>query len=139
MRVATARVATHRRLGVAGAALAVVMVIVGTAMTVDAMRRGVDPVGVGPRVWWLGNTLPPILLFAGFVGAALALRRRAAAHKRLMLLATMNLAGPALVQDAGISPIGVGQGQVGRTVRGGVDAGPAVRRDHRTLRPGRAC
>ena len=94
--VATARVATHRRLGVLGAVLAVVMVVVGTVITIDALQRGVDPVGVDPRVWWLGNTLPPIVLFAVFVGAAIVVRRRVQAHKRLMLLATMNLAGPAL-------------------------------------------
>lgn len=94
--VARARVPTHRRLGVVGAVLAVGMVVVGTAMTIDALRRGVDPVGVDPRVWWLGNTLPPIVLFTIFFGAALAVRHRVQAHKRLMLLATINLVGPAL-------------------------------------------
>ncbi|HEX5107299.1 MAG TPA: hypothetical protein VFV95_02575 [Vicinamibacterales bacterium] len=94
--VATARVSTHRRLGLLGAIIAVGMVATGAAMTVDALRRGVDPMNVDPRVWWLGNTLPPVLLFAVLVGAALALRRRVHAHKRLMLLATINLVGPAL-------------------------------------------
>jgi hypothetical protein len=93
--VVTARVATHRRLGVLGAVLAVGTVAVGTAMSIDALQRGVDPFGVGPRVWWLGNTLPQFVLFGIFVGAALALRRRIHAHKRLMLLATINLVPPA--------------------------------------------
>jgi hypothetical protein len=115
--VATARVATHRRLGVLGAVLAVAMVVTGTAMTIDALQRGVDPVGVDPRVWWLGNTLPPILLFAIFVAAALAMRRRAQAHKRLMLLATMTMVGPALgrialfyLDPAIVTPFAVGTG-----------------------------
>jgi hypothetical protein len=94
--IATARVATHRRLGVLGAALALVMVIVGTAMTIDALRRGVDPLGVDPRVWWLGTTLPPMFLFAVLVSAAIVIRHRVEAHKRLMLLATLNLVGPAM-------------------------------------------
>jgi hypothetical protein len=94
--IARGRVATHRRLGLLGLVVAVAMVAFGTAMTVDGLRRGVDPLGVDPRVWWLGNTLPPILLFAIFVGAALAARKRAQAHKRLMLLATLNFVGPAL-------------------------------------------
>ncbi len=37
-----------------------------------------------------------MVLFAVFVGGALAMRRRVRAHKRLMLLATLNLASPAL-------------------------------------------
>ena len=94
--VATNRVSVHRRLGMFGAALAVTVVVLGAAMTVDALRRDVDPMGVDPRVWWLGNTLPPIMLFAVLVAAALAVRRRVHAHKRLMLLATLNLVGPAL-------------------------------------------
>ena len=94
--VATARVSTHRRMGVLGAALAVVMVAVGAAITVDALRRGVSVAGVDPRVWWLGNTFPPIVLFAVLVGSALVLRRRRETHKRLMLLAMINLVPPAL-------------------------------------------
>lgn len=94
--VATARVAKHRRLGVIGVVLAAAFVTTGTAITIDALQRGVDPVGVDPRVWWLGNTLPPILIFAVLVGAAVAARRRIQAHKRLMLLATINLVLPAV-------------------------------------------
>lgn len=94
--VASARVTIHRRFGVLGAVLAVAMAVVGVLMTVDALRRGVDPVGVDPRVWWLGSTLPPIVLFAVLVAAGILLRRRLDVHKRLMLLATINLVPPAI-------------------------------------------
>ena len=94
--VASARVTIHRRLGVLGAVLAAAVTVFGVLMTVDGLRRGVDPIGVDPRVWWLGNTLPPIVPFAVFVAAGIALRRRADVHKRLMLLATINLVGPAI-------------------------------------------
>jgi hypothetical protein len=40
--------------------------------------------------------LPPIVLFAVLVAAAILLRRRLDVHKRLMLLATINLVPPAI-------------------------------------------
>ena len=46
--VATRRVAVHRRLGVAGAALAVAMIAIGSATAIATARRGGAPTGVRP-------------------------------------------------------------------------------------------
>jgi uncharacterized membrane protein YhaH (DUF805 family) len=84
--VANHRVAVHRRLGVAGGVLAVVMVTVGTMTAIKAAARGSAPPGADA----LGFLIIPfgdMVLFTILAGAALALRRNKEAHKRLMLLA----------------------------------------------------
>lgn len=83
--VRAGRVDLHRRLGVAGAALAAVMLVLGpaTAITADALayaRRGVTPE-------FMAVQFTDITFFATMVGSALLLRNRPAAHKRLMLMA----------------------------------------------------
>jgi hypothetical protein len=85
----------HRKLGVAGAILAGVMVVLGptTAIIVDGLRVGTpnsDPA-------FLSIQFADILAFAGLVTAALALRNHSAAHKRLMLLAIL------YISDAGFA------------------------------------
>ena len=84
--VASRRVAVHRRLGVAGAVLAVAMVAVGTLTAVRTAARGAAPPGVDPLAF-LAVPLFDMLLFSGFVTAAIVKRRDKEAHKRLMLLA----------------------------------------------------
>jgi hypothetical protein len=85
----------HRKLGIVGAALAAVMVVVGpaTALVVDGLRFGTpkfDPT-------FLSVQLTDMLAFAGLVTAALLCRHIASAHKRLMLLATL------YISDAGFA------------------------------------
>src|SRR5258708_7457425 len=46
--VASSRVAVHRRLGIAGAALATAMVVAGTSIAIATAARGSAPVGVDP-------------------------------------------------------------------------------------------
>lgn len=89
------RVDIHRQLGVAGAALACVMLALGpaTAVTMHGLHFGTprsDPA-------FLSVQLTDMLAFAGLVAGAIALRRHAAAHKRLILLATM------YISDAGFA------------------------------------
>jgi hypothetical protein len=88
------RLGVHRRLGVAGAGLAALVVILGIAVTVEAGRRGFDLSGDlvrgNPSGDFVGLLILPFgdaLLFGAFVGAALLYRRRPEVHKRLMLLA----------------------------------------------------
>jgi hypothetical protein len=85
----------HRRLGVAGAALAGVMIILGpwTALVMHALTFG----KAGKPPAFLGVQFTDMLAFATLVGAALALRGNASAHKRLILLATL------YISDAGFS------------------------------------
>ena len=93
--VAIGRTDLHRRLGVAGAGVAAAMFIVGAVVAIAAMRHHVEPFGIDRRVWFMGVTFPGILAFGSLVLAAVALRRRSEAHKRLMLLATITLLAPA--------------------------------------------
>jgi uncharacterized membrane protein len=107
--VAGGRVDLHRRLGVAGAALAVLIVALGVGVAISRTASGaIVDAGVPPLVF-LAVPLLGMAVFAGLVSAALLQRRNAAAHKRLMLLATLELVTAAvsrlpLVQDWG--PVG---------------------------------
>jgi len=85
----------HRRLGMAGAALAAVMLALGpaTAVTVDAARF----VAKGRTPEFLAVQLTDILAFAGLTGTGLLLRGTPSAHKRLMLL------GLIYISDAGFA------------------------------------
>jgi len=89
------KVHIHRNLGVAGAVLAAVMVVIGpaTALTVQRLHFG-NP---GSEPAFLSVQFTDILAFAGLATAGLLLRKRAAAHKRLILLATL------YISDAGFA------------------------------------
>lgn len=86
--VAANRTRIHRRLGVAGAVIATLMVVIGTT-TAIIRAKGPSPVpGVNP-LSFLTIPLSDMLVFALIVGAGFYFRRRADVHKRLMLLATI--------------------------------------------------
>jgi hypothetical protein len=89
------RVRLHRRLGVAGAVLASLMVIVGwaTALTVQSFQLG----SPGDNPAFLSVQLIDMIEFGALVAAAIGARNHPSAHKRLILLATISLA------DAGFS------------------------------------
>lgn len=82
--VATHRVVVHRRLGFAGATLAALMIVVGTATAPDLARRGGTPSGVDPLAF-LVIPLGDVAVFALLIVAALLLRRHKEAHKRMIL------------------------------------------------------
>ncbi|HEV7893955.1 MAG TPA: hypothetical protein VGP08_25290 [Pyrinomonadaceae bacterium] len=87
--VAKRRTDVHRRLGVAGAALAALMVLVGvTTALIRAKVADVPPGAPSPLVF-LTVPLGDMLVFACLVGAGFYFRRRTDTHKRLMLLATI--------------------------------------------------
>src|SRR5687768_9596902 len=77
--VASRRVAVHRRLGVATAVLAVLMVVVGTSTAIATASRGAAPPGVDPLVF-LVIPMFDMLLFATFITFALVKRRDREAH-----------------------------------------------------------
>jgi len=91
--VATGHTRVHRRLGVAAAAIAVTMVVTAPPMAISFARRGLPP---GDPLANLLVLLVDPLLFAVFVGAGILYRRRAEAHKRLMLLAMVCMLPPAI-------------------------------------------
>jgi hypothetical protein len=94
--IATRRVDLHRRLGVFGALLALTIVLTLTAVSIHSVQLGHTP-GPPPAIL-LGLNFAPIVLFAGFVAAALLWRARGDYHKRLMLLASLSLLPAAVVR-----------------------------------------
>jgi hypothetical protein len=93
--IRNARADIHRRLGMAGAGLATVMVVLGpaTALVVDAARFA----ATGRTPEFLAVQLTDILALAGLTAAGLLSRRIPSAHKRLMLL------GLIYISDAGFA------------------------------------
>lgn len=96
--IASRRPELHRRLGVAGAALAGSIVVVGVTVAIRAAQRDVhrDAVSGPPPLVFLGFSIAVLLVFAALVLAGLLLRRHGGYHKRLMLLACLSLVGPGL-------------------------------------------
>lgn len=96
--VAAGRTDVHRRLGVVGGMLAVLMSVIGVIAAMGAARRGFTPPGGPPPLVFLAIPFGDIVVFASLVGTALYLRRRSQTHKRLMLLGTIALLTPALAR-----------------------------------------
>jgi len=86
--VAANRTRVHRRLGISGAAIVVLMVIVGTVTAIIRAKQGAAPTGIPPLAF-LTVPLADMLVFPSLVGAAFYFRRKVDVHKRLMLLATI--------------------------------------------------
>lgn len=101
--IATHNVKAHRTLGAIGAVLAALIIVIGT---ITAFESTLNP---RPRIFGMTSPqaavipLVDILLFTAFVGAALALRKRAALHKRFMVLAMISILGPAVGRLVGLA------------------------------------
>ena len=96
--VAARHTELHRRLGVVGLVLAVLVICVGVAASIDAGRRGASPAPGVPALMFMAIPLFDMPVFAGLVGVALWNRRRPDIHKRLMLLATLGLLTPGIAR-----------------------------------------
>ena len=103
--VARRRVAVHRRLGVAGAILAAVMVVVGTTLAVEAAAHGAAPPGIDPLAF-LAIPIFDMVLFTLFVTAALLRRRDFETHKRLMVMAYICIMVAAVARLPGVLAMG---------------------------------
>jgi hypothetical protein len=104
--VAMKRTDLHRTLGVAGGTLAVLMLVVGYFVAINAARRTAQIPG---QLQFLIVPVGALIVFPVLVGAAFLLRRRVDFHKRLMLLATIELMNAAVdrlpgVYAAGLAP-----------------------------------
>lgn len=88
--ISVRRTDLHRRLGIIGVGIAIGVVLVGSTTTFNAAARevGRHSAEAHGRVVVLGLELIQMVLFAGLVTVAIAMRRRPDFHKRLMLLAT---------------------------------------------------
>jgi hypothetical protein len=95
----------HRKLGTAGACLATVMVVLGVAAAVGAIRSNHTPPGIDPRSFLV---LPffDIAVFAILVGAGIAFRGQPETHKRLMFLATVAMLDAPIARLPGIFALG---------------------------------
>ncbi len=95
--VATGRTAVHRKLGLAGIAIALLVMAVGMMVAIASVRSGSTPVGLPPLVF-LVLPVGELVAFATLFTAAIVLRTRSAYHKRLMLLATVAMLAPAFAR-----------------------------------------
>lgn len=92
--VVSGSVSLHRKLGWFGAALAVLMVVTGIAVTVGCVKRGAVPPFFPPNIFLMVDVLG-VLSFFGLTAAAVALRRSPEWHRRLMLCGTIMVMSPA--------------------------------------------
>jgi hypothetical protein len=98
--VSAGNVRLHRKLGVAGAVVAGLMVVLGVLTPFGTLRRGVQlPPIFTPASFLLGNLLG-ILFFGAFVAVAIWKRNNRIMHKRLLLIANAMLMYPALSRMA---------------------------------------
>jgi hypothetical protein len=88
----------HRRLGVVGVGVAILVVVVGVAAALDAGRRGFSPAPQVTPQMFLAIPLVDMLVFTILVGSAIAKRRDSATHMRLMLLAAVGMLTPAVAR-----------------------------------------
>lgn len=93
--VAAGRTDLHRRLGVFGAALAAVMVLLGIVVSLYGIHRPTAPMGISP-LSWLAIPLLDVPVYGGLIAAALLNRRTPQSHKRLMLIAMIGMLSPAI-------------------------------------------
>lgn len=87
--VSTGNLAIHKKLGLAGFGLAIAMVVLGLLAATDMLRRGVGA-GLDAKTFYI-IPLSSISVFAVLVFFAYRARRRPAAHKRLILIATIGI------------------------------------------------
>jgi hypothetical protein len=98
--IARGRGRVHRALGWVGAALAATMIVLGYTLAIEAAREGHAPLGLSPLAFLI-IPIFDMLVFGTLVAAAVLLRRRSAAHKRLMLLATLSILAAPLARVTG--------------------------------------
>ena len=103
--IALRRTDVHRRVGAAGAVLALAMTLMALAVTLDLGRRGVGPPGVSPLAFLI-VPFSTIVVFPILIGAALKWRRRTETHKRLMLIGTLELVPAGLARWSVVGPLG---------------------------------
>lgn len=100
--ISTGRTRLHRRLGIAGALLAVLMMVLGAAVAIVRARQGVLGQATGaPPLVFFAIPFATLIVFPALIGAALCLRKRDT-HKRLMMLGTTEIVTAAVARLPGI-------------------------------------
>ena len=96
--VATGHTALHRKVGVFGAFMAIVVLAVGVSAGIASARAGVTPIPEITPLQFLVMPIGEMVTFGTLFGAAIAMRKRSAYHKRLMLLASLAMLTPAFAR-----------------------------------------
>jgi hypothetical protein len=101
--VAKRKTKLHQQLGILGAVLAALVFIVGILTALFAAARALNapetlPPGSPPALPFLIIPLGDMVVFAILISTALYYRKRLDIHKRLMLLAAINLCVPAIAR-----------------------------------------
>ena len=91
--VAARRIRWHMTLGVLGVILPPLMVTFGALTLCDSIRR--NGTGIPAELILVGDA-EELLLFAGLTAWGMIRRRTPASHKRLMILGTLAIIGPAV-------------------------------------------
>ncbi|WP_263380581.1 hypothetical protein [Granulicella paludicola] len=94
--ISAGNVRLHRKLGVFGAVVAGLMVVLGVLAPFGTLRRGAQlPAFFTPESFLIDNVIG-ILIFGAFVAVAIWKRNHRKVHKRLLLIANVMLLPPAL-------------------------------------------
>jgi len=88
--VASGRTDVHRRIGIAGFLLACVMVVVGVWAATNSLGRSGGPPGIDPKTFYI-IPITDMLIFSVLVFFAYRARFDSAAHKRIIIIATVAL------------------------------------------------
>jgi len=93
--VASNRTDLHMKLGLAGIVLAALIVVLGTYTGIMGGKLGHAPPGAPPPIPFMAVPLFNIAAFGGFFTAAILNRKHSETHKRLMILAMLQMTEPA--------------------------------------------
>jgi uncharacterized membrane protein YozB (DUF420 family) len=101
--IGAGQVQAHRRLGTAGAFLAMGMLALGFVASLTAARRATGFVGIPvPPLQFLIVPIGDLLIFGTFVGLGVITRRVPQVHKRWMLLASIAMTTAAVARWPGV-------------------------------------
>lgn len=106
--IAARRVTWHRRLGVVGVVLAALLVVLFTVVSVTRARAGTLGPGFVPPLQFLAIPLMSVIVVPVLIAAAVYFRKRSDFHKRLIMLANIEIVTPAaarLTIMAGLGPL----------------------------------
>ncbi len=108
--VANRRLKTHRAWGLFGISLATAMLFTGMAVAIQGLQSRLDAgYGDAARAFSI-VPITSVLMFAGFVTAAILNLRRPEWHKRFMLIATVTLLQAAVARFFFLAATGGGPG-----------------------------
>lgn len=94
--VSAHRVDIHRKLGLAGFGLAGLMVILGVLAATDALARNAAPIPHVDAKTFYTIPMGGMVVFSALIYFAYRMRRDPAAHKRLILIATIGIMDAAI-------------------------------------------